>query len=296
MSENVKLRFDLSQGRVVLPADADTPPGAGPMDDAEAQMRRALGLDESTPRSRPEQERNEPALPRSAERFSPAQRRRFVQDGEVPVTVIRREATDGHAARQGGSAPSGAAAGAVASRLQRAETALAAEAASRERAERALQEAQATIRDLRTKLGHAELARTEVQEQARREREALAELRAAAHDQATARQDAEDRARAAERQLAALQAELAAERLALKDVQKALQSANEARQAAERMVEVLSEEKPSPEVPPAGNARSRKGSTTAARRGQTPQAAAESEPEPVKWWLPQQPKAAAKRR
>ena len=45
------------------------------------------------------------------------------------------------------------------SRLQRTEAALAAETIAREKAERSLSETQSVVRDLQTKIGHAELAK-----------------------------------------------------------------------------------------------------------------------------------------
>ncbi len=255
-------------------------------------MRRALGLDDAMPRPRSEPERAEPTLSRPLDRFAPTQRRRFVQDGEVPVTVIRRDAPDGFAARQGTGVPmAGGAAGPTASRLQRAETALAAESAARERAERALNEAQATIRDLQTKLGHADLAKNEVLEQVRREREGIAGLRAAVQEQTALRQEVEARARAAERQVAALQAEIAEERAARKDAEKALRLAEEARESAERLVQVLTEEAAAA-ASPAATPTTRRGGASASARSK---AAAADEPEPVKWWLPQ-PKTSTRRR
>lgn len=59
------------------------------------------------------------------------------------------------------------------------EAALHQERAARERAERSLQEAVATVRDLQTKLGHAELAQREASETAQAARDAADALRAA---------------------------------------------------------------------------------------------------------------------
>ena len=83
-------------------------------------------------------------------------RRRFVQDGEVPVTVIHprpRQGLDSLGPTRAGASPQ--------ERAESAEAVLATERAAREHAERLLREAQATILDLRTKQGHAELARAE---------------------------------------------------------------------------------------------------------------------------------------
>lgn len=169
------------------------------MQAAEARMRRALGLDAEQLRARSAQERIE-APQRPADRFSvPGHKRRFVSDGEVPVTLVhglvsgRREHADGNGARGGANAQ-------PTNRLEVAEAALAAEIATRERTERALQEAQATIHDLQTKLGHADLARQEAVEALRREREAAIALRASLQefeDQVTAARQAQEAAECA---------------------------------------------------------------------------------------------------
>src|SRR6185437_12255472 len=139
LSENAKLRFDQLRDAAASPASSPSPPlpvESAQLDDAEVQMRRALGL----------------------------------QGGEIPVTVVRRESgPDSPASHVTPTPPSS-------SRLQRVEIALAAELAARDRAERALGEAQALIRDLQTKLGHAELAKDEVSRVVEREREATASL------------------------------------------------------------------------------------------------------------------------
>jgi hypothetical protein len=90
-----------------------------PSDDArlratETKMRDALGLRIDT-------------LPRSSISGSQPQRRRFVRDGEVPVTVIRR---DHQPNREHG-----------ANQLDAARQAVRSEAAARERAERSVEEA-----------------------------------------------------------------------------------------------------------------------------------------------------------
>lgn len=139
-------------------------------------MRRALGLEggASAPRAT---DRTEP-VPRAGDRFAQGHKRRFVQDGEVPVTVVtgRRDGMAEPAPHRG---PSVAAAP---SRLEAAESALAHETAARHQVERALAEAQAAVHDLQTKLGHAELARTEAVDGLRRERETMAALREELHE------------------------------------------------------------------------------------------------------------------
>lgn len=138
-------------------------------------MRRALGLAGGAAKPNVADRQESPQRP--AERFGPGHnvhKRRFVQDGEVPVTVVsnRRDAGGDavlHRAPSVGGAPS---------RLEAAENALAHETAARHQAERALAEAQALVHDLQTKLGHAELARVEAVQGHRREQETVLALRA----------------------------------------------------------------------------------------------------------------------
>ena len=121
------------------------------LETAEARMRRALGDLENqgsgrghdASRSRPD---NRPSDRHSGDRPRP----RFVQDGDVPVTVLSR-ARPHEAEGANGS-----------NRLSVAEAALASERTMRLRAERAVADAQTALHDLQTKLGHAELARQEL--------------------------------------------------------------------------------------------------------------------------------------
>src|SRR6185312_17052660 len=98
----------------------------------EEQMRRALGLHNASPT----QDRPVPS-PAPPGASSP-QRRRFVRDGEVRVSVIRRDQDDG----------------ANTNKLDATRQALSEQIEAREHTEQLLQEAQATIRDLQTKLAH----------------------------------------------------------------------------------------------------------------------------------------------
>ena len=119
----------------------------------ETQMRRALGLhNTSQARAIPP-----PATPTAS--TSHPQRRRFVRDGEVPVTVIRRDQGDTSGANT----------------LEATRQALREQVAVKEHAEHLLQEARATIHDLQTKLGHERLARDEAVQRADGERQ-LVEL------------------------------------------------------------------------------------------------------------------------
>ena len=161
---------------------------ASPEQMQEARIRRAWGLDGEAGRVRlPERVEPQPAA-RPAERFAPSvHKRRFVQDGEVPVTLVhgltgaRREHHEAGPARP--AAPT--------NRLEVAETALAAEISSREKAEKALAEAQAMVQQLQTKLGHSDLARQDAVVALQRETDTITDLRAALAD-------AEARAAAAE--------------------------------------------------------------------------------------------------
>jgi len=87
--------------------------------DLERSMRRTLGV--GTP--------------------SAGHRRRFAQDGDVPVVVVRGRRDDGREA---------------------AESAMQSEREARGQAERSLAAAHATIRDLQTKLAHVEMSQAEL--------------------------------------------------------------------------------------------------------------------------------------
>ena len=155
-------------------------------------MRHALGLRGNTP------SRSMADHPMTSASGSQPPRRRFVRDGEVPVTVIRRDhQPDGEPGTN---------------QLDTARQAIRSEAMARERAERSLDEAQITIRDLQTKLAHERLAKTEALE--------------AAQLAATAEQ-------AVQQTLQPVQAELMAERLAHRNAEDALAEALGGRLEAE---------------------------------------------------------------
>jgi hypothetical protein len=179
LSENLKLRLDQPSGenpqdRLGRSVGTASPGDAGPGDEAESQMRRALGLLGESSRNRPDQERMEQPSRGLGDRFNGGlHRRRFVQDGDVPVTVLRRDPGYEQPTHRGTPAT----AAPTSSRLQRTEAALTTETAARERAERSLAETQTIARDLQTKIGHAELAKTEAVEALRQERESMIQLR-----------------------------------------------------------------------------------------------------------------------
>jgi len=120
----------------------DMPPDSKDLQDTEAQVRRALGLNDR-PAAQPQ--RAQATFP-SNDSYQ-TKRRTFVRDGDVPVTVVR------HANADSGQ-------------LEAARTAMRSLAAAKERAERLLVDAQAHIRDLQTKLGHERLARDEATQRA----------------------------------------------------------------------------------------------------------------------------------
>jgi hypothetical protein len=282
VTENTK-RPDDSRSRLTL-ANETTPDNepageASPLQDAEAQMRRALGLYGA---HRLQAERAAaPMPPRQADRFGAGlQRRRFAQDGEVPVTVLhgRRD----HPA----DAP--------VNRLEAAETVAAAERTAREQAERALAEAQATIHDLQTKLGHASLAQTELQAAARRDQDAIAAVQAelgATYERLATADAARDKL---QQRLRAIEAAYAEEQIARQQAERAQQDADAARTDAERRLRQLDLTAGDPVErtarPPGRPVKATKITTPAkprdtARRGEAQPLAGVPEPEPVQWWL-----------
>ncbi len=169
---------------------------------AEAQMRHALGLDGQPQAPRPE-EQPPPSAP-SHDRLSLHRPpRRFVKDGEVPVTVMRRT----HPAE---GVPSIAPANS--NQLEAARQTIRSQAVATERAERALNDAQVSIRDLRTKLAHERMAKEEAFQTVRR---LEAERDAALSSLQTMRMD------------------LATERVGREKLEQELRKAVDARQAAE---------------------------------------------------------------
>jgi hypothetical protein len=246
LPENIKPRLDLRNGHVGSspdPALSD----ARQLQNTETRMRRSLGL----------QARMQSAVSqRSAERLSPDQRkRRFVQDGEVPVTVVPDRG------RYGDASPRPMSVREPVNRVEAAQTALAAERADREQARRALHEALATIHDLRTKLGHAELALTEA-------REAAKAGMVAADRLSVARQQHQEQMRAATAVRQAAEAALEAERRVRKT-------------AEQRLRETAGQYGPPPVKLPA----KRGGDTKTPPRTRPAQASKQRATQPVKWWI-----------
>ena len=183
-------------------------------------------------------------------------RTRYVQDGEVPLTILNRQAN-----REPGSL-----AASPVNRVRTTDEALAAERSAREQAERLLQEALATIQVLQTRQGHAELA---WQERA----DAIQAAQAATETLQANYQEREAR----------LTDELAAERRAHAATAAALQQATTACHHAEEQLQAALTPKPDPA--PAG--RVIEDATTSAAKAipkpaSTPRA---RKPQPVKWWI-----------
>ena len=242
-----------------LPPYPPRPAGADPKAD-EQRMRRALGLTgdrvgQGGP-SQPEQPRPTPEGRPAGRTSAGKPRHRFVQDGAVPVTLVNRRRPD---------EADGSAAGRTA-----IEAALQDERAVRTKAERMLQEALATVRDLQTKLGHAELARQE-------EADAALAARAAVEALRVAHQERERR----------WQHALAAERAARAVAEAARMRATSARGHAERTRQAVSTARPAPEEPdiPAVPAAAVPAKTVMKRAPRVASTPRPREPRPVKWWL-----------
>ena len=295
LSENTKLRFDPHQGKVGFDQEqlrSNEPPH---LEETEAQMRRALGLFGDMSRRQDPDRSDSPQ--RSADRLmSGGHRRRFVQDGDVPVTVVRRDQGLDNAAQRASLNSPGS------NRLQRTEAALAAETAARDRAERSLAEAQATAHDLQTKIGHAELAKHEATEALRREREETAAIRAAVSQYNDQLREAAEQVERLEQAAAAAEDALADERRARKAAERIAREAEAARETLEQRVrDLMAEqdraaqaERAAVRSAPLAPSRVAPASTPLRRAKVAVAPIPETEPEPVKWWLMTKP--AAKRR
>ena len=237
-----------------MPPSTKTPPAdVTDIASAEERMRRALGLTGDRAgrfgQPRPEQSPQKPsARPPVRGPSVPRVRQRFVQDGDVPVTLVGRPRPQEADLSAAASTSRGA-----------TEAALHQEQVARERAERSLQEALATVRDLQTKLGHAELARREASATAQAARDAADALRAA-HQEREARWR-ED--------LAAERAARVAAEAALAETRRMISAAAPA--AAEQGAAA----EPAKAVAQRAPKETRKGASTSSQR----------EPQPVKWWL-----------
>jgi hypothetical protein len=131
----------------------------------EAQMRRALGLGQEQA-STPQRETRPPSYTGAAH----PHRRRFVRDGEVPVAIVHHDD------------------GARTNKLDAMQQVLREQIASRERAEKLLQEARVTLQDLQTKQAHERMAKDEADRRAEDERQTIEDMLVA---ERAARQQAE---------------------------------------------------------------------------------------------------------
>ncbi len=223
-------------------------------------MRRALGLtgDRGSRGSPPRTERPQagPQVRPASRLSADKQRHRFVQDGDVPVTILNRHRPD-------------EADGLSASRAA-AEAAVQDERAARAKAERSLQDALATVHDLQTKLGHAELAHRELSATAQAARAEADALRAERQEQALRWME-----------------DLAAERAARLAAEASLAEATRAREPAKRTRVSAPAAQPALDLQDASPALMAKAPDKPAAK-RTRKAAAEPrrhEQEPVKWWL-----------
>ena len=225
------------------------------LETAEARMRRALGDLENQGSGRGQDASRARPDSRSSDRHSGERpRARFVQDGDVPVTVLNRTRPHEVEGANGGS-----------NRLSVAEAALASERTMRLRAERAVAEAQTALHDLQTKLGHAELARQELAGRVEVDKAAFEAERAALQARETA-----------------LSEELAAERAATQRLEVASKAVRRSVRASpvseptEGGVERVSTPREAAETTP----------QRARQPGRPRSAGAKKlEPKPVKWWL-----------
>ncbi len=144
-----------------MPRRYPTDPATDASDASEERMREALGLGKRSESVAHPQQNHTPHT------SDPTRvRRRFAQDGDVPVVVLGRS-REAEAGQE--------------SRLAALETKLQEERAARQTAERTVESCQATIQSLRTKLAHSEMA---IDEARAAERQARAEAAAAIERQA----------------------------------------------------------------------------------------------------------------
>lgn len=150
-------------------------------EDVELGVRRALGLAASGS-DRPSQ------APRgSAVSGADRSKRGVAQDGKVDVVVVHGRRTHGQHGPDTGW-PGGTSA---MNRVEAAEASLKAEREARERIERELGDAQATVRELQTRLGHTTLAIDEAREAAQQSQAGLVLAEAALAVEREARETAE---------------------------------------------------------------------------------------------------------
>jgi hypothetical protein len=151
------------------------------------------------------------------------------------------------------------------------------------------------VRDLQTKIGHAELARTEAVETLRREREAMTQLRLDAAQAQEQLQQALADGQAAEQARKIAVDRFNSEQLARQRAEKALSQLEAAREKVEARVAIPQQPDLIEWTPPAPVAAVKRSSDSATvspaiRRRRAAEPAA-TEQEPVKWWLNTKPSA-----
>ena len=261
----------------------DFPTDDARLDKTEAQMRRALGLTGDT------SVRSTPHQSTIGGNGSHPQRRQFVRDGDVPVTIIHHQS--------GGES---------ASQLDAARQAIRTQAAAREHAERLLEQAQATIRNLETKLCHERLGNDEAIERATTERRTVEQALETARTELSAEKTGRERAdqalrhaqstiadlteqlHAAQQALATIKAELAIEhRKAQEACREPIAAATiKARANVDQPVETVRRPRGRPRKQPVVQTVEKPSGDAVLqpprRRGRPPKPPAEK---PVKWWL-----------
>ena len=232
----------------------------------EAQMRRALGLGQEQA-STPQRE----TPPSSYTFVAHPHRRRFVHDGEVPVSIMHHD--DGIGSNK----------------MDTVQQALREQIASREHAEKLLQQARVTLQDLQTKLAHERMAKDEAERRAEDERHAIEDMLAA---ERAARQQAEQERDGVEARLREVMARretpnrprgpVAAKRGVRSGETGAASRSGIMDDDGEKSTTVTGSEITSLTVKPSGSEATMK---QPRRRGRPPKVS-QPEPEFVEWWKP----------
>lgn len=232
--------------------DGQDASATGPVDEAEMRMRRALGLAGNAQGSATRRETGGQVPHHRPSGGTDRPTRRFAQDGDVPVVVLnaRRDHASGT--------------GSPVNRVAAAEAAARTEREARERADRALKDALATVHDLQTRQGHIELARHEAVEAARKSAAELESLRQALAEHQQELDAAQAALQASEAKARASQTALAAEQKLRQAAETALEDALAARDLAEtRQREAMADKAVPPRKRATPGARKRAGSSAA---------------------------------
>jgi hypothetical protein len=218
----------------------------------EAQMRRALGLENSVP----VRVQTAHPIPSSG---SLTHRRHFVRDGEVPVTVIHHDDQSGT------------------NKLEAARQALREQIAAREQAEQQLAEAQATIQALETQLAHERIAKDEALNRAEAQRQ---DVERRLEEECVARQQAEQ-----ERDKAIVDRQETEDRLRAITIAQEAHALSSRPQRPRKPVNAKESDRAS-DRHAADPARANEVSATVGKRRGRPPKASRAEAEFVEWWKP----------